>query len=403
MPVVHWGNQAREERIWSAVLVHLNGRGVLVPCPDPLAHVPLQCLDAAVVAALEHPAGDLLEQAPDLVQPARIGRREVHVEARVAFQPCVHARRLVGPVVVAHHVHVEPVGHLGVDLPEERDELGGPVPAVRGADHGPVGNVHRGERARGAVPHVVMGAPLGHSWHHRQGRPGAPERLNPALLVHAQHDRAFGRVQVQSDHVMHPVREQRVVRRLEPVLRMGLEVERAPDAARARPADPDALGHQPPAPVRRVPRRLLQRRRQQVLDHPVGDRRRSARPRLVRQAVQPRLEEPAPPLAHRRQAHADPFGDLLVRQSLRARQHDPATQRQSLRRPAAPGPTLQLVAFPVAQCQPDPGPPRPRHTPAIPESVNELKTQDTRLSFLPSSSTSPAESQRERDQRQTPR
>lgn len=165
---------------------------------------------------MEHPTGDLREQVPDLVQPARIGRREAHVEARVAFQPCVHARRLVGPVVVAHHVHVEPVGHLGVDLPEERDELGVPVPAVRGADHGPVGNVHRGEQARGAVPHVVAGAPPGHSRHHRQGRPGAPERLDPALLVHAQHDRALRRVQIQTDHVMHPVREQQVVRQTPP-------------------------------------------------------------------------------------------------------------------------------------------------------------------------------------------
>lgn len=81
-------------------LVPFEGPGVLVPRPDPLAHAPLQRLDAAMVAALEHLAGDLGEQALDLVQAARISRGEMHVEPRMALQPRVHARRLAGPVAV---------------------------------------------------------------------------------------------------------------------------------------------------------------------------------------------------------------------------------------------------------------------------------------------------------------
>lgn len=42
-------------------------------------------------------------------------------------------------------------------------------------DHGAGGHVQRGEQARRAVPHVVVGLPLGYGRHHRQhGAQDAP-------------------------------------------------------------------------------------------------------------------------------------------------------------------------------------------------------------------------------------
>ena len=43
-----------------------------------------------------------------------------------------------------------------------------------------LGDVERGEQARGAVAHVVVGAPFGHAWHQRQHRLGQGQPRAPA-------------------------------------------------------------------------------------------------------------------------------------------------------------------------------------------------------------------------------
>ena len=150
---------------------------------------------------------------------------------------------LVGAVVVADHVHVQVLGDLGVDLGEELAELDRAVSAVHGRDHGPVGDVERREQARGAVPDVVMGALLGHARHHRERRLGPGQRLDLRLLVHTEHDRGLGRVEIEADDVVDLLHEQRVVGELEPVLRCGF----SSNAFQIRPIvdfdSPAASGH----------------------------------------------------------------------------------------------------------------------------------------------------------------
>src|ERR1039457_3058636 len=58
---------------------------------------------------------------------------------------------------------------------------------------------------------------------------------------------------------------------------------------------------------------------------------------------------PPPPLAHHPLRHPEPGRDLLVRRSLRARQHDPRPQRQRLRALLPPRPPLQ--DGPLVFCQ----------------------------------------------------
>jgi hypothetical protein len=74
---------------------------------------------------------------------------------------------LVGAVVVTDQVDVQLGGHSLVDRGQELLELGSPVLAVQFADHGPVGDVERGEQAGDPVAVIVMGPPLGHPRHHR--------------------------------------------------------------------------------------------------------------------------------------------------------------------------------------------------------------------------------------------
>jgi hypothetical protein len=47
-----------------------------------------------------------------------------------------------------------------------------------------------------------VGALLGSARHHPPDRPGALQRLNLGLLIHAQHHRPLGWLQVQPDHVV---------------------------------------------------------------------------------------------------------------------------------------------------------------------------------------------------------
>src|SRR5215218_2514119 len=67
---------------------------------------------------------------------------------------------------------------------------------------------------------------------------------------------------------------------------------------------------------------LLQGLGDHLLDLGVADRAGPARPRLIRQALQPPGHEPTPPLGHCRGPDAQLLGDRLVGRSLGARQHD---------------------------------------------------------------------------------
>ena len=237
-------------------------------------------------------------------------------------EPGLDDRVLVGAVVVADQVDLEVLGDLGVDLGEELLELRGAVSAVQAGDHGAVGDVEGREQGGGAVPDVVVGAALGHPGHHRQCRLGALQGLDLGLLVHAQHHRRLGWVQVEPDDVVELVDEQRVGGELEVLDPVRLDARTCARSHRSWTSTTGPLGHLRPRPVRRVRRRGLQRRHDHVLDLVHADRGRPARARLVEQAVEAVFEEPRPPLAHRHPVTAQLLGDRGVRPAIGTRQDD---------------------------------------------------------------------------------
>ncbi len=168
------------------------------------------------------------------------------VEAGVAGQPVLDFRGLVRAVVVADQVDVQAARDVLVDPLQEFQELLVAVAAVQLADHGAVGDVEGGEQAGGAVPGVVVGAPLGHAGHHRQHRLGPVQGLYLGLLVHAEHDRLLRRVVVEADDVDDLLHEQRVGAQLEPVDEVRLEAELAPDPADRGLRKAAAAGHRGP-------------------------------------------------------------------------------------------------------------------------------------------------------------
>ena len=79
----------------------------------------------------------LSEPALDLVEPTRVGRREVQVIARMFGQPRFDLGVLVGGVIIHDDMDIEPARDVSVDLFEEVQELDRPVALVAFADDKP--------------------------------------------------------------------------------------------------------------------------------------------------------------------------------------------------------------------------------------------------------------------------
>src|SRR3546814_7087110 len=112
---------------------------------------------------------------------------------RAAGKPCLDLRRLVGGIIVHHEVDVRPLGHLGVDPPEEVEELGRPMALVAFSDHGAGGDIERGEQGCRAITDISVRTSLGPARRHGQYRLLAIQRLDLRLLVHAQYARSVWR------------------------------------------------------------------------------------------------------------------------------------------------------------------------------------------------------------------
>jgi hypothetical protein len=92
------------------------------------------------------------------------------VESRVADQPCLDLRVLVGDVVVHDQVQVQVGRSLLVDLTQEVQELLMPMVLTHSRDHLPVGDVQRRGESRSTVSSGVVSDALDLSETHRQQR-----------------------------------------------------------------------------------------------------------------------------------------------------------------------------------------------------------------------------------------
>ncbi len=226
---------------------------------------------------------------------------------------------------------------IGLDeLVEERDELLVAVLGVAGTGDLAGRDLQRGVEAGRAVALVVMRHPLRLARLHRQRRLGAIERLDLGLLIHAQHQCAFGRVEVEPDDVDDLLRQLRITGELERAHLVRLELVIAPDPVHGRRRQPR---RRPPAGGR-----------SNACSHPAAARassRAPAEPRhrrsdadapnaAVREPVKTPLRKTPPPQPDRRQRHPGLRRDLRVRRTLGRTQHDPRPQRLLLRRRRRP-------------------------------------------------------------------
>lgn len=122
------------------------------------------------------------------------------VDAGDGGKPVADLASFVGGVVVYHQVQFL-VGVGAGEVFDEAQELLVAVTVLAQAGDLAGRDFKGGEKRRGAVADVVMGAPFGSAGLHWQHRLGAAEGLDLGLLVDAQHDGVLGRVEAEPNHV----------------------------------------------------------------------------------------------------------------------------------------------------------------------------------------------------------
>src|SRR5260221_6325847 len=115
----------------------------------------LEVDDRAKDAALEAAAGEFGEEALDGIEPRARGRGEVEDEARMARQPGLDLRMLMGGVVVDDDVDDLTGGGFGFDGIEGADELLMPVAVHAAADEPGVEDAENGAEGGGGLWDIV--------------------------------------------------------------------------------------------------------------------------------------------------------------------------------------------------------------------------------------------------------
>ena len=119
-----------------------------------------QFAGAAVSPAAQLLFGEQREPALHQVEPGAAGRGEVQMEARMAQQPALDGRGLMGAVIIEDQVQLQFTRYRGVDGCKEAAKLDRAVTAMELTDHGAGFGVERGEQVDGAMAQVVRRAAL---------------------------------------------------------------------------------------------------------------------------------------------------------------------------------------------------------------------------------------------------
>ena len=104
---------------------------------------------------------------------------------------------LVGRVVVGDQMHIQALRRAAIDGPQETQPFVVAMSPHALADDATGGDVESGEERRRAVAPVVVCHRSGPSPLHRQARLRAVERLDLALLVNRENERALRRIEIE--------------------------------------------------------------------------------------------------------------------------------------------------------------------------------------------------------------
>src|ERR1700728_1772859 len=152
-------------------------------------------------------------------------------------------------VVIADQVKL-PVGRNGlVDETEKLEPFLMAMPLLAQTKNLAVGRIQRGKQSSRAITLIVVRQRSTASTLQRQAGLGTVQSLDLALLIGAQHQRMFGRIEIQTDDVFQLLCEGRIVTDFESIHTMRFQSVGVPDAPHAGFADTNGRGHGARAPV----------------------------------------------------------------------------------------------------------------------------------------------------------
>lgn len=318
------------------------GPGIAVVMRHELVDALNELPDVPKRTAADRAVRDHAEPAFNLIEPGRVRRREVDVVARVVYEPTFHGRVLVCRVVVDDEMHVELRRDAVIEVAQERQEFLVTMSWLALRDDRAACDIERSEQRGRSMAVVVMGDTFNVPESDRQERLGAFECLNLRLLVYAQHERVFGRIEIQPNNVPDLLDEERIGGEFEVTGSMRLDVEQREIALNRALGDSGFGGQRTHRPLRGPfgfrSQSLVKQRRDALLvmgPRPPGSG-------LTVQASQTEFPKASPPERHKRLTRLQTLGDLVVPQTVRGPEHHLGAPHQRRRECAGLGQRLQL-------------------------------------------------------------
>ena len=312
-----------------------------------LAH---ELFDAGKRAASDGLLSDDAEPAFDLVEPGRIGWGVVDVIARSLGEPGFDFGVLVGGVVVDDQMDIEIVGHVGIDVTQEREEFLVSVAFLALADDLAAGDVQGGEQRCGAVSDVIMRDTFDIAQAHGQHGLGAIQRLHLGFLIDAQDHRVVGRIEVKAHDITHFFDEEGIVGDLEVALAVRLDTEEIEPALDGALGDAGFLRHRAHTPMGASIGRFGLEGPVDGLGHPlILMRSGPTTSEFVMQSLDAELDVAFAPLADGVFVQAQAFGNGCVGFAIGAGQYDLGALDQTMRQGPGIGEAHEVSAFFVAQ------------------------------------------------------
>jgi hypothetical protein len=140
---------------------------VLVVVGDEAIDFRGQILDRSERPATDRLVGDDREESLDLVEPGRIGRSKVQVQARTREQTRLDLRMLVAGIVFDGAMHFEFSRNGLVDSAQELEELLVPIARLAQREDRAVKHIQCSKQRRGAVTHIIVRGALDVTKPHR--------------------------------------------------------------------------------------------------------------------------------------------------------------------------------------------------------------------------------------------
>ena len=201
------------------------------------------------------------------------------------------------------------------------------------ANHFPVQGVQCGEQGRGSVAFVVVSHGFRSTPFHRQARLGAIESLNLALLIHAQHEGVFWRIEIKPYYVLELLNKMGVSTQLEGANPVRLQPMVFPDALDTGWTQAYYRRQASRAPVSSVKWLLLKRPFHNLTHLSVLNSLLTSRPTpVLKQTRNPICLVAVTPPGDRWSSRAKLPHDLARGHPIGTEQHDTRSKRQLLRR-----------------------------------------------------------------------